>query len=125
MPAVQILFYRDPGEAPPVLDWLLRLQPKQLEKARELLDRWQQKGMNCGAHADVLRDGIYELRASVQGVHYRILYFFHGKVAAVVSHGITKERAVPVREIERALERKTRFLTNPLKHSYGDKGGEE
>jgi phage-related protein len=27
--------------------------------------------------ADFLRDGIYEIRVSLQGVHYRILYFFH------------------------------------------------
>jgi hypothetical protein len=26
--------------------------------------------------ADFLRDGIYELRASLGGVHHRILYFF-------------------------------------------------
>lgn len=34
--------------------------------------------------ADFLRDGIYELRVSLRGVHRRILYFFHGAVAAVV-----------------------------------------
>ncbi|MBL8214902.1 MAG: type II toxin-antitoxin system RelE/ParE family toxin [Bryobacterales bacterium] len=74
--------------------------------------------------ADMLRDGIYELRASVQGVNYRILYFFHGRVAAVVSHGITKERAVPILEIERALERKRRFVTNPVKHGYAEEDAE-
>jgi hypothetical protein len=26
-----------------------------------------------------LRDGVYELRASYQGVHYWMLYFFAGK----------------------------------------------
>lgn len=35
--------------------------------------------------ADFLRDGIYELRVSLQGQQYRMLYFFHGKVVAVVS----------------------------------------
>jgi hypothetical protein len=37
--------------------------------------------------ADFLRDGVYELRVSLQGVHHRILYFFHVTIAAVVSHG--------------------------------------
>jgi hypothetical protein len=55
--------------------------------------------------ADFLRDGIYELRVSLRGVHHRILYFFYGAAAAVVSHGLTKEDAVPPREIERAVER--------------------
>jgi putative component of toxin-antitoxin plasmid stabilization module len=45
--------------------------------------------------ADYLRDGIYELRVALQGRNYRMLYFFHGQVAAVVSHGLVKERAVP------------------------------
>lgn len=67
--------------------------------------------------ADLLRNGIYELRASLQGVHLRILYFFHGSAAAIVSHGIVKERAVPPKEIERAIERKNRFEANPAKHS--------
>jgi phage-related protein len=56
--------------------------------------------------ADFLRDGIYELRARHQGVHYRMLYFFAGKAVVVVSHGLAKERAVPDRDIDRAVERK-------------------
>jgi phage-related protein len=55
---------------------------------------------------DLLRDGIYELRASYQGVHYRMLYFFAGKAVVVLSHGLTKERVVPPREIDQALKRK-------------------
>ena len=70
--------------------------------------------------ADLLRDGIYELRASLQGVHYRILYFFHGAVAAVVAHGIVKESAVPPKEIDRAIERKKRFEANPAKHRQSE-----
>jgi phage-related protein len=70
--------------------------------------------------ADLLRDGIYELRASLPGIHYRILYFFHGAVAAIVSHGMVKERAVPPKEIGRALGRKKRFEANPAKHRHGE-----
>jgi hypothetical protein len=46
-----------------------------------------------------------------------MLYFFHGTVAAVVSHGIAKEGLVPPREIDRAIVRKKRFEANPVKHS--------
>ena len=70
--------------------------------------------------ADLLRDGIYELRASVMGIHYRILCFFHGAVAAIVSHGIVKKRAVPPKEIDRALGRKKRFEANPAKHRQAE-----
>jgi phage-related protein len=70
----------------------------------------------AAARGGSLRDGIYELRASLQGVHYRILYFFHGAIAAVVAHGIVKESAVPPKEIDLAIERKKRFDANPAKH---------
>jgi hypothetical protein len=68
--------------------------------------------------ADFLRDGIHELRVSLRGVHHRILYFFHGPIAAAVSHGHVKERTVPPREIDRAIERKKRFEANPELHTY-------
>jgi phage-related protein len=68
--------------------------------------------------ADLLRDGIYELRASRQSVHYRILYLFHGSVAAVVAHGIVKEGAVPPKKIDRAIDRKKRYEANPAKHRH-------
>jgi phage-related protein len=68
-------------------------------------------------HADLLRDGIYELRAKREGVNYRLLFFFHGRGTAVVSHGITKQgAAVPPAEIARALRRKKTFETNPGRH---------
>ena len=51
-------------------------------------------------------------------VHHRILYFFHGATAAVVSHGLVKERVVPSKEIDYAVERKKRFEANPAKHTY-------
>jgi hypothetical protein len=66
--------------------------------------------------ADSLRDGKYELRASLHGLNYRILYFFHGTLAAVVSHGIVEERAVPQKEIDRAIERKKLFAAHPARH---------
>ena len=68
--------------------------------------------------ADLLRNGIYELRVGLQHVNYRMLYFFHGRTAAVVSHGLVKEAVVPNQEIEKALERKRKFEKNPKAHTY-------
>mgnify|MGYP001576043674 FL=1 len=68
--------------------------------------------------ADSLRDGIYELRISRGGMNYRILYFFHGRVAAVLVHALVKEREVPASDIEKALERKRQFEHNPAAHTY-------
>jgi len=49
--------------------------------------------------------------------YYRMLYyFFVGTAAAVVSHGLTKEQAVPAREIDVAIRRKHAFTT--IRHAY-------
>jgi phage-related protein len=71
--------------------------------------------------ADYLRDGIYEIRVSYQGVHHRVLYFFHGRAAVVVSHGLAKEEAVPPREIDLAVKRKLRFEAQPERHAFRPK----
>lgn len=68
--------------------------------------------------ADYLRDDIYELRVGFQGIHYRMLYFFHGRTAAVVSHGLIKEREVPPKEIDKAIERKKRFEANHTARTF-------
>ena len=68
--------------------------------------------------ADYLREGIHELRASYQGVHYRMLYFFHGRTVVVVTHGVVKEQQVPAREIERAIQMKDSFLRDPGAHTF-------
>jgi phage-related protein len=68
--------------------------------------------------ADYLRDGIFELRASYQGIHYRILYFFSGKAAVVLSHGITKEREVPAKEIDRAIKRREQVKSDFEQHTF-------
>ncbi len=36
----------------------------------------------------------------------------------VISHGVIKEQEVPPQEIERALRRKARFESDPVKHTY-------
>jgi hypothetical protein len=46
-----------------------------------------------------------------------MLYFFHGRVAAVVSHGIVKEKDVPAKEIDLAVKRKQLFEADPDAHS--------
>ena len=55
------------------------------------------------------------VRASYSGVHYRILYFFYGKDAVALSHGITKEREVPAPDIDLAIKRMTEVRANPDK----------
>jgi hypothetical protein len=50
--------------------------------------------------------------------------FFHGHVAAVVSHGLLKERAVPPHEIDLAIKRKKAFEADPKRHTYAEEKGD-
>jgi phage-related protein len=119
VPKTKIVFFQEDDGSVPVLDWLREMPVKVQDKCRVKLGRLAELGHELRRpEADLLRDKIYELRASLQGTHYRMLYFYHGTTAAVVSHGIVKESAVPPKEIERAIERKKEFESNPAKHSY-------
>ncbi len=119
MPGTRVVLYREEDGSCPFLEWFGKLPQKVQDKCYLRLERLRELGHELRRpEADYLRDDIYELRASVRGVQHRILYFFHGKVAAVVSHGLVKERIVPSREIDRAVERKKRFEANPAKHTY-------
>ena len=119
MSKTRVALYREEDGSCPFIEWFDRLPAKVQDKCYLRLERLREMGHELRRpEADFLRDGIYELRASLGGVHHRILYFFHGAVAAVVSHGLAKERAVPPKEIDRAVERKKRFEANPAKHTY-------
>lgn len=86
------------------------------------IERLCEEGHNLRRpEADLLRDKIYELRATFQGINYRILYFFHGNLAAVLSHGIVKEDIVPPIEIDRAIQRRKNFERDPKAHTYEEK----
>jgi phage-related protein len=115
----RVALYREEDGSCPFIEWFDKLPAKVQDKCHLRLERLREMGHQLRRpEADFLRDGIYELRASLGGVHHRILYFFHGAVAAVVSHGLAKERVVPPKEIDRAVERKKRFKANPAKHTY-------
>ena len=51
-------------------------------------------------------------------MNYRVLYFFHSRSVAILTHGLTKEKAVPKADLQRALERKHRFEAAPQAHTY-------
>ena len=101
------------------MEWFGKLPVKVQDKCYLRLERLREPGHAVRRpEADILRDGIYELRVSLGSVLHRILYFFHGAMAAVVSHGLVKERMVPSKEIDHAVERKKRFEANAAKHTY-------
>lgn len=119
MPKIDVVFYQEEVGSVPVLDWLDELPAKAQDKCRVRIERLRDLGHELRRpEVDYLRDGIYELRVRLQSVNYRMLYFFHGRVAAVLAHGLTKEREVPPRDIEEAIRRKRKFELDPQRHTY-------
>jgi phage-related protein len=120
MTKTKVVFYKEKGETTaPVLEWLDTIPLKARLKCLTRIERLGEEGHQLRRpEADLLRDKIYELRASLQGIHYRILYFFHGNVAAVLSHGIIKEDCIPPIEIDKAIQRRKNFEMNPKIHTY-------
>ena len=119
MPAVEVFYFQEDEDNVPLICWLDQLPAKAQQKCQVRLARLEAMGNDLRRpEADYLRDDIYELRASCQGVHYRMLYFFHGRSAVVVSHGIVKEQRVPPREIALAVKRRQTFESCPEAHAF-------
>jgi phage-related protein len=122
MPHTRLLFFQEAEGSAPVWEWLKELRARNQKAYAKCLVRIRRL-VELGhelrrPEADLLRDGIYELRARLGTVNYRILYFFHGRNVAVLAHAITKENEIPEIEINRAVERKREFVANPAAHTF-------
>lgn len=120
MPSTAVRFFCESNGTSPVLDWLAELRerdPPAFAACRARVVMLAAAGHELRRpYADYLRDGIYELRAKRGRVNYRLLYFFHGRDIAIVAHGLTKESAVPVPDIKRAISRKLLYEQSPAAH---------
>ena len=88
MPSTEVVFYRDDDGTVPVLDWLGGLSLKARLKCLVRIERLRELGYDLRRpEADLLRDGVYELRVSLNHVQYRILYSFHTESDADRSEG--------------------------------------
>ncbi len=117
MPATEVFFFKDEEGNVPVLDWLQRVRERNeraFKKCFGLIRLLEEFGYELRRpQADILRDGVYELRTKVGNVNYRILYGFVGKDAALLAAGLTKEKKVPAREIDEAAARIEKYETDP------------
>ena len=119
MPQTPVVFFRETDGSVPLLDWLHRIPRKASGKCIVAVERLQQMGHELRRpEADLLRNGIYELRVGLQGIHYRMLYFFDGAAAVVLSHGLIKEQVVPPREIDLAIRRRMQYLNDRQGHTF-------
>jgi hypothetical protein len=121
MPQTEVHLFKDSKGKVPCQIWLDELkntEPKAYAKCLERVLQLSTLGFELRRpHADVLRDGIRELRIRNKNVQYRLLYFFSGKNVALLSHGITKESNVPDEEIDRAIKNKELVEKDFEKHT--------
>jgi hypothetical protein len=126
MPETNVYFFRDRDGSVPVLEWLLELRVKNLrafKKCFSLIELLEEFGHELRRpRADLLRDGVYELRTQAGHVNYRILYGFVGKDVALLVNALTKARIVPAAEIERAVERLRNYKRDPAAHRFISEG---
>jgi phage-related protein len=121
MPPTEVQAFRDHNGEVPIRDWLDEIEqrePKAYQKCLARILDLSRRGYEMRRpQADLLRQGIYELRATFSGTHYRMLYFFFGKSCVAVSHGITKEDRVPPKDIDLAIARMKLVKADPLKYT--------
>lgn len=120
MPPTRVVIYREDDETVPLIEWLSDVKPaKAVAKCLHAIELLRQEGHDLRRpYADILRDGIHELRAHLGTVQFRILYFFH-ESTVVLSHGLIKKKAkVPNKEIDAAVLRKKKYRNNPMMHTH-------
>jgi phage-related protein len=119
MAKTEIIIYQEQKSQVPLLDWLDGLPSIAQDKCIALVEKLAEMGYELRRpHCDILRDGIYELRARHGNVHYRILYAFIGRNIVLLSHGFTKEKKVPNKEINRAIRNRDSYIQDPEAHTY-------
>jgi phage-related protein len=120
MPPTRLILFRERDGTVPLRDWLDGINQKPRLRCLALLAQLERFGHELRRPlAENLGGGIHELRAKVENVNYRMLYFFHGRNAVVVSHGFTKQRGrIPASEMAAALRRKKEYKANPQIHTF-------
>ncbi|MFA6209138.1 MAG: type II toxin-antitoxin system RelE/ParE family toxin [Candidatus Obscuribacterales bacterium] len=120
MPATQVVFFKAADESVPVIKFLDQQKQSRVKaKCIALIKLLAQEGYELKRpRTDTLRGGIRELRTEIRNTNYRLLYFFHGQNCVIISHGIIKEDVVPDQEIDKAIENKNLYISDPDKYSY-------
>lgn len=124
MPNVEVVLFQEDDGSIPLRDWLDALPVKARVKCLQRLNLLSELGHELRRpHAEYLEGtDLYELRVRHFRVQYRMLYFFHGQEATILSHGFSKEGKIPPGEIALATERMTRFRANPGRHAFRGEG---
>ena len=108
----KIIYYETTEGECPVEDFISSKSINNRAKILGLFSFLEEKGPNLPRpYADLLVDGIHELRIKLSGDQLRILYFFCYKDYIILTHPFIKRTdKVPIQQIEKAKKCREDFL---------------
>lgn len=119
MPKTAVYIYQETNGVAPLLDWMDEIPRKVQDKFIKRFELLEEKGNELRRPiVDTLRDGIREIRVERGHVNYRVLYGFVGQNIVLLSHGCTKKKEVPPKEIDLAISNLNRYKENTQAHTY-------
>ncbi len=109
----KVVYYETKNNTSPVEDFINSLPTNNRLKVMAFLEVLQEQGPNLPRpYADILKDGIHELRVKLTGNQYRVLYFFCYEHYIVLTNAFQKNTsAVPETEIKLAKNFRDDFLS--------------
>jgi phage-related protein len=108
----QVLYYTREDGSMPVKEYIDNLSFRERAKTMAFIELLEDKGPNVPRpYADLLEDGIHELRIKLTGTQVRILYFFCYQNSIVLTNVFNKHSdKVPKDKIKLAKESRIDFL---------------
>ncbi|MCF6246127.1 MAG: type II toxin-antitoxin system RelE/ParE family toxin [Desulfobacula sp.] len=112
-PKWQIVFCDEMEDGCPVTQFINTCQPKHQVKILRLLSLLEEQGPTLPRpYADILTDGIHELRFSLSRDNVRVLYFFcYQRFIVLYSAFFKNTRKVPERHINKVVKYRDHFLS--------------
>jgi hypothetical protein len=107
----------------PVKKYIDNLSLREQAKTLAFIGLLEEKGPHLPRpYADLLEDGIHELRIKLSGTQVRILYFFCYQNIIVLTNVFDKHSdKVPIEQINLAKENRTDFLNRFLEKDIEEK----
>jgi len=107
-----VAYYSRQDDLKPVENYLKELPVNQRAKALAFIGLLEEEGPNLRRpYADLLEDGIHELRIKLTGTQVRILYFFCYQNFIILTNVFDKHsKKVPKEQIKLAKESREIFL---------------
>lgn len=108
-----VLYYESEDGKCPVMEFIESRNQRNQAKILAVIAALEERGPNLPRpYADLLGDGIHELRVKLSGSQIRVLYFFCYRDFIVLTHVLTKTTArVPPSNIEEAKRCRDDFLS--------------